>query len=111
MKIEQFLKEGHKPYLLLKHLLPPGIDKEIVNATQDQYESLKQNQDLSKLLEELNTFEAVKVMRKKNIPTTYRKGFEGSRPVSATGGCSGGCQCSERARDAYNACPGYARAW
>jgi hypothetical protein len=41
MKIEQCLKEGHKPYLLLKHLLPPGIDKEIVNATQDQYESLK----------------------------------------------------------------------
>lgn len=40
---------------------------------------------MSKLLEELNAFEAVKVMRKKDIPTTYRKGQEGSRSVSETG--------------------------
>jgi hypothetical protein len=71
--------------LLLKHLLPPGIDKEIVNATQDQYESLKETQDLRKLLEELNTFEAVKVMRKRDVPEAYRKGLDGSRSTSEAG--------------------------
>ena len=92
MKIEAFLNDGHKPYLLLKHLLPPGIDKEIINATQDQYESLKENQDLRKLLEELNTYEAVKAMKGRNIPVPYRKGIDGSRSVSEAAALTGRIQ-------------------
>ena len=102
MKIEAFLNDGHKPYLLLKHLLPPGIDKEIINATQDQYESLKENQDLRKLLEELNTYEAVKAMRGKNIPAPYRKGVDASRSVSEAAALTGGAQRFKTAGDKDN---------
>lgn len=49
--IIQMLNQGQQPEQLIKYLLPQSLGSEHLNLTKDQYRAVKENQDLSKLLE------------------------------------------------------------